>query len=141
VLIVSVRAGLDPYGFISRYQAVNGSDKPAGVVADEIYKILVQHSKTNAAMAEAIVALFEQADSFAEAKRRVALLSDVQSWTPELLRRIEEAVHTNSQIESSWGVPGRVEAILKQNGGAGFSLRASPPPPDPFEIQEDELSF
>jgi hypothetical protein len=92
-------------------------------------------------MEEALVGLFEEANSYSEAKCRVVLLSDVQSWTPELLRRIEEAVHDNSQIEYSWGVPGQVEAILKQNTGAGFSPRTPPRPSGAFETEEDELPF
>lgn len=141
VLIISVRDGLDPYGFISKYQAINGQRKSAAETARAIYRILVQHPKTSAAMASALVTLFEASDSFAEAKRRVGLLGDIVNWTPDLLRRIEEAVRTNSQIEDAWGVLGQVDRILKENRGAGFTPRPAPPPPSPFEIDDDELPF
>jgi hypothetical protein len=40
--IVSVRLGLDPYGFIGKYQAVQGAGKEPRVLARELYEIFAQ---------------------------------------------------------------------------------------------------
>lgn len=127
VLILSVRQGLDPYGFISRYQALQGAVKTPPEIAREISSILLKHPKTAARAAEAMVAAFEDADSFAEAKEKVQRLQEVVSWTPELLRRIEQASESNYQIRQAWGVPRQVDAILEANGGGSSSAPTAPP--------------
>lgn len=117
VLIVSVRQGLDPYGFISRYQAVNGNSRSAADVAADLLLIFAKNPKTAAATADGLVGALEVSNTFAEAKFRVGQLSHIVSWTPELLRRIEAATTENDQIAHAWGVPGQIAQILKANGG------------------------
>jgi hypothetical protein len=117
ILIVSVRQGVDPYGFISRYQAVRGSSRSAVEVASDLFRLFIRNPKTAAATAESLVAAFEDSNSFADAKHRVNQLSNIVSWTPELLRRIDTAVRENDQVSHSWGVPGQVAQILGANGG------------------------
>jgi hypothetical protein len=137
VLIVSVRQGLDPYGFISRYQAVNGNGKAGSDVASELVRIFAKNPKTASATAESLVHAFERSDSFAAAKYRVANLSMIESWTPDLLRRIEQAADDNGQINGSWGVPGQVTRILKDNGGARSTSPPAAPTVSPFDADDD----
>lgn len=135
VLIVSVRQGVDPYGFISRYQAVNGLTRPPEDVAGELVRIFARHPKTAAAAAEGLVTAFERSGTFAQAKYRVAQLQHVETWTPDLLRRIEQAVSTNSQIESAWGVPGQVQQLLAQHSPAASGTTAETG--SPFDDDDD----
>ncbi len=124
VLIVAVRQGVDPYGFISRYQAVSDQDRAADLV-DEITDILLAHEKTAARMAEATVASFVRSHSYAQAKARAKRLQHVASWTPPLLRQIEEALETNSQIADAYGVPSTVKRILREHGAGGDQLEVA----------------
>lgn len=114
VLIVPVRMGSDPYGFIARYQALQGAGKTAEQLAKDLFDILSQHDLTSATMSAAIVNQFADSGSFAEAKRNASLLKSVRHWTPDLLRRVEEAIERNGQIESAWGVPTTVRALIAQ---------------------------
>lgn len=122
VMILAVRDGLDPYGFIGRYQAINRRERSSGELSREIVRILAVHSKTTAKMAEALVGAFERSPSYAQAKERVSLLEAIPSWTPELLRRIESAPEENDQIQDAWGVPGQVREILQTHGGTGSQV-------------------
>lgn len=115
VLIVSVRQGVDPYGFISRYQALRGG-RAGGEVAADLYDVFIKHEKTAARAAEGLVATFERSINFATAKRRANRLRDVVSWTPDLLRRIEGAVTSNKQVQDAWAVPGIVAGLVKEHG-------------------------
>jgi hypothetical protein len=137
-MILSVRDGLDPYGFIGRYQAINRQGRSAQDLSTEIVRILAQHPKTATKMAEALVGSFERSESFAQAKERVALLGLVSSWTPELLRGIESAVEENNQVQGAWGVPGQIQRILQAHGG---SPSATPEPNVDLFEPDDDLPF
>jgi len=116
ILIIPVRLGVTPYGFISRYQALTPSIKDATVVADRLFEILCKHDLTAEKMSAALVAQFADSDSFASAKANAKLLQRVRAWTPERLREIEQAVEKNRQVREAIGVPEVVRAIVTNYG-------------------------
>ena len=46
LLIIAVRLGEDPYGFIGRFQAISGSTLPSGVLAGRIFDLLRKNKRT-----------------------------------------------------------------------------------------------
>ena len=48
VLIVTARLGTDPYGFIGKFQSMNGTGKNAVALAEELFDILRTHAMTRA---------------------------------------------------------------------------------------------
>jgi len=115
VLIIPVRIDLEPYGFIARYQALTPRDDRPATIAAGIAKILSDNDLTAPKMAPAIVRRFEESVSFADAKARMEDVERIKSWTPEMLRALENAVSKNSQISGSWGVPERVRAVINKH--------------------------
>ena len=115
ILIIPIRMGLDPYGFLARYQALLYRGAPPEVIAGELFDILSTHDLTATKMASAIVKRFEESISFADAKRNVEYLDRIKIWSSELLRRIEQAVEDNSQLADAWGVPVRVREIVNRH--------------------------
>ncbi len=109
----------DPYGFIGRFQALNGHDKTAGEIARELFDAIRKNKQTERKMADALVGLFESSDTYAEAKARMNLLEGVTSWDPSFSTRIRSAVQSNSQISDSWGVPERADKLLKKWAQSG----------------------
>ena len=65
-------------------------------------------------MREAIVGLFEKSWSFASAKAHMGYLEELGSWEPSFSGRIRAAAQSNNQIAYSFGVPERVEALIKK---------------------------
>lgn len=112
VPVSSVRLGQTPYGFIGRFQAFNGSSKTPADLARELFESYVKNKQTQAKMAEAIVALFEESWSFAAAKANITLLEELTVWSPSFSERIRTAVENNAQVSGSFGVPKRVEALV-----------------------------
>ena len=108
----SVRLGQDPYGFIGRFQGFNGNGKSAAQVATEIFNAYRSNKQTREQLASGLVAVFEASDSFAAAKRNIGLLETLEHWEPAFSTRIQKALETNGQIQSSWGVPERVTALV-----------------------------
>lgn len=110
----AIRFGQDPYGFIGRFQGFTGANKPAEALAKELFEAYRKNKQTQKRMAEVLVSLFEDSDSFAFAKIRIGYLEQLEIWDPSFVHRIEAAVQSNSQIEGSWGVPERVQRLAKK---------------------------
>jgi hypothetical protein len=115
VLIIPVRLGIDPYGFISRYQGFTPASKDADAVSSGLFDILCNHDLTAEKMGPVLVSLFADSGSFAEAKQNVNLLVKyVKTWTPEMLREIQQAIEKNRQVRESFGVPNAVHSLIQK---------------------------
>jgi hypothetical protein len=112
LLVIPIRAGLDPYGFIGKYQALQGAGKQADVLAAEITDILARHPLTRERYAEVVVSAFESAWSWENCRADMALLERFEYLSPSHLQRIENAVTDNEKVSTSYGVPVRVERLV-----------------------------
>jgi hypothetical protein len=117
LLIIPVRLGIDPYGFIGKSQALNGTGKTALSLAHEIFQVLSTHKQTAERLAEAVVARFEGAESYRSAKEAVALLEGLPSLRPSLRARLEGASANNVQVREAFGVPERIAALVSRLSG------------------------
>jgi len=114
VPVLAVRFGQDPYGFIGRFQAFNGTKKKAPQTASEIFDALRKNKQTQRKMADVLVALFADSPSFAEAKTRVGYLEELTVWEPSYPARIRSAVKHNHQIADAFDVAERAEKLIKK---------------------------
>jgi hypothetical protein len=111
VLVIPVRLGLDPYGFIGRVQGAPGSfDNPAKLASSSV-NMLLKNKGTAPQMQEALVVGLEQAGSFASSKAVVSKLEDLAHLTVDQVRRIQAACAANGQVSGSFGVPERIKKI------------------------------
>lgn len=114
VPVFSVRFGQDPYGFIGRFQAFDGATKTALDIARELFGAYRTNKQTEGVMAEALIQLFEESDSFAAAKDRIGYLEELKVWKSAFTSRLQAAERSNSQISSAWGVPERIKALANK---------------------------
>lgn len=112
--IIAVRFGLDPYGFIGKFQGIQGAQKTIEQVATEIFNVLAIDNKTKKKITDAIVYKFENSSSFAEAKNNVGLLEGFSELSSKQIERIRFAEQNNNQINHSFGVSERVKSLLKK---------------------------
>jgi hypothetical protein len=104
VLIVPVRRGLDPYGFIGKYQAVQGVGKDLLAIADEARQILMTNELTATRMVAPTVRSFTQAGSYQDARKTFESLKSIprEAWTECLLDEIERGAAENQEILNAW---------------------------------------
>jgi TIR domain len=112
--VYSVRFGQDPYGFIGRFQAFTGGEKKAIVLAAELFEALRKDKQTQHRMADVLVDLFVGSNSFKEAKIYMGHLDGLLVWESSYPARLRSAVKHNDQVSGSFGVPERVEALIKK---------------------------
>ncbi len=76
--IVSVRLGLDPYGFIGKYQALQGHSKTTEMIAQEIFTVMYETPNVGPKITGALVQKLADASSFAESKSLIGLIEGIE---------------------------------------------------------------
>ena len=116
ILVISVRLGVDPYGFMGKSQAVSGTLDDIDELAVRIVEALLRHPTTSAMMREALTTAFEHARSFANARATSHLIVRTKGFTQEQLGRIAGACEMNYQVSQSFGVPERIRTYFDSVG-------------------------
>jgi hypothetical protein len=112
VLIIPVRSGVDPYGFIGRYQAMKSEPLEASSLGRRVVDILVKHIDTKDRMTEGLVTAFADSNSFYEAKTRARRLELCASFTERQKDVLKKALAENDQISGAFGVEHIVTRLI-----------------------------
>ena len=111
VPILSIRFGLDPYGFIGKYQGLQGSGKSFKQISKEIMQVLLNNDSSQQKMAHGLVHSFIESESFVESKEKIGLIDEAPYLSTELLQLLENSISENIQVKRSYGVPERIRAL------------------------------
>lgn len=112
--IVSVRLGLDPYGFIGKYQALQGSGKDNKALARELFDIFILNPSIGPKITSTLVKMLSESFSFDESKRLITLIEKSTYLTTKHVASMQETLEENGQVSSSWGVPEKIHAIAEK---------------------------
>ncbi len=136
ILILPVRLGIDPYGFLGRYQGL--TPIPSSSLEDAVFHVLARSALTRAKMADAIILRFVRSGSFDGTRAAWPYLAALarEAWTGERVRTVRKAALTNTQISFAnladgvgTPVPQALDSYLQELG----LLRADLP------LEEDEI--
>ncbi len=111
--MISVRAGVDPYGLIGKYQAVQGAGRKIPDICDDILTILLQKPGIGTRITDALVRQLGTSGTWAEAKRNMDYIERCHHLKPEMIKLIEKAMEENSQVREAWGVPERIKTLIQ----------------------------
>ena len=101
VLVIPVRKGVDPYGFIGKFQGIQGQGKTVGEVAKAIFDTLVSSPKTRNRMIRCLCNAVSQSTDIDDAMQRLKILSSVEKLPNEELQQLRAAVADNSLLKKS----------------------------------------
>jgi TIR domain len=118
-LVIPLRFGLDPYGFIAKYQGYQITQVPYSTIAQELLKVLARHGRTSLAFGRAIVKRLENSWSWDSAKSSMSLIEECAVLDEDLLQRIETAVQNNGEVAAAWGVPDRIQTLVRRHRHVG----------------------
>jgi len=111
VLVIPIDAGLAPYGFLARYQALVAKEKKAKEVAELLVQVLTRNPATAARMGAVLVGSLEASISWGWSRTLMTLIEQLPELSPELLRRIEAAEEKNKEVKYAHTVPDRIRAL------------------------------
>ena len=112
--IISVRQGLDPYGFIGKYQAVQGAGKTPAKLADELFKLLIVNPVVGSKITDALVQRLSNSTSFASSKTLIKYVKQSKFVDSSHISVLLEAVKGNSQVGNAISVPEQIDALAKR---------------------------
>ena len=124
ILIIPLRIGIDPFGFIGRYQGAQSVGLSAYDVSAQIFDAIMVNTESSLKMAPALVYRFENSGSFNDAKVNMEFVEKLTAVPSELLFHLRKAVFFNSQVSKSWGVPEKVDDIIEKHGGLNVGIKA-----------------
>jgi len=100
-LIIPIRKGMDPYGFIGKYQGMQGDGKTIRQVADRMFNILSNHPKTKDKFAGDLVDQITLANDAGDAVKKLILLRSFEALPKKHLEKIRENCTRNKIIIGS----------------------------------------
>jgi TIR domain len=101
VLIIPVRKGLDPYGFIGKYQGIQALNKSIGEVAKEIFEVIVKSPKTRGKIIGCLANTISQSTHDDDATEKVLLLQSISDIPKDVLENMKTTIAENNVLINS----------------------------------------
>jgi len=125
VPIIAVKLGLDPYGFIGKFQALSSDWEHAPV---KIAKLLIKQPM----MLEAFIKALPRCPSFEEGITISEVFSEIETLTPEQADEMMSCFNRNTDLRGSWGFNGKYPSrygdglapLLSKVTGRKYMIRA-----------------
>ncbi len=117
-MVIPVRMGLDPYGFIGIIQGLNVSVSHTEILATEIVALLLNNKLTSETMKDALVVALEKAMNYKGAIAASKALEKIDYLSQKQVSRIELSSKNNDQVANATGVLGRIQNIVKKFNSA-----------------------
>lgn len=115
VLIIGIIKGLDPYGFISKYQGLNVEGKSVADVADSIFKILTSSPKTKDRMLSCLVETILKSISVQEATQKLTYLDSITDLPAQYLERLRDEAPASKVFSKGLAATKLNQLLVKRN--------------------------
>jgi len=112
VLVIPIRRGLDPYGFIGKYQGIQAKGKNIGQVAEAIFDTLVKSPKTKNKMLLAISGSIVNATSPEEAIEKIEIIKSLDSVPEDILENLKSQISENKLLTESLDFINQLNVML-----------------------------
>jgi len=137
ILVIPIRKGMDPYGFIGKYQGFQAEGKTVGQVATAIFEILSSNPKTRNTLILKLSELFLLSNNRDEALKRISAIRQIKAFPKERMEVMHQRITENMNLKS-------VE-ILKEFNELSKSFNLAEVKASNFEkavyTEDDDLPF
>lgn len=114
-LVLPVRLGKTPHGFLGKIQAIPGRPDAPDELANSIVSVLLDAPSANQRMQEVLITAFENSGSFEMTRTLMNQIERFSALDPSDLDRLERAVSENLQVKETWGIPSRIELLKNRH--------------------------
>ena len=123
VLVIPVRKGVDPYGFIAKYQGLQGDGRTVIEVARSIFGILSSNSRTKGRIADVLVGLMLNGKAEDDVSHWLSLLQNFKGLPIRHLERIQTNASDYEIIANSINLLKGINELLRKNGMKEITVR------------------
>lgn len=114
VLIIPVRRGLDPYGFIGKYQGIQAQGKKTGEVAEAIFNTLVKSQKTKNKILLALSGSIINAITVEDALEKISIFNTLNSVPSDILQSLKQQIINNRRLIESKEFISNLNSMLEK---------------------------
>jgi TIR domain len=136
VLLIPVNRGENPYGFLSKYQALSSKGLVAKDVAAEVFRTICTNVRTKGRMIESLTHTISTGSNVSEVLFRIEMLNGIEGVGVEDWERVRENVAGNTVLRSAQPVLDGLNGILRERKLAPIELGG----PKPKSL-DDEIPF
>ena len=127
VLVIPIRKGIDPYGFIGKFQGIQAQGKTIGEVAEAIFRTIVKSSKTKGKILLALSGSIANATTPKEAIQKISILKSIESVPVDLLENLKQQVIDNKLLTKSSEFVYHLNQMLAQFNVEKLLIRQTSP--------------
>lgn len=137
VLIIPIKKELDPYGFIGKYQAIQGNNTTVKEVAKAIFNTIIKNPKTRSNMLTILSNLIATSTNENKASLQLEIFSEIDNLPKEILTQMAEQINNNSVLHNSTNFLKKLEKLFAkyQMTLSNKILNNS------FDVDDDEIPF
>lgn len=115
-LIIPIRQELDPYGFIGKYQAIQGNNTTVQEVAKKVFNTIVKNPKTRNKMLTCLTNLISNSTHIETALKQLDILSEISDLPHELLEQMAKQIENNNVLIHSSDFINKLDVFFNQCG-------------------------
>lgn len=112
LLVIPVRKGLDPYGFIGKYQGIQANEKSIGDVANSIFLTIVNSHKTRNKMIRCLSNAISQSTDIEKALEKIILFHTIEEVSSEQINNLVLLIKDNKLLINSEIIIAELNKIL-----------------------------
>ncbi|HMG75010.1 MAG TPA: toll/interleukin-1 receptor domain-containing protein [Pyrinomonadaceae bacterium] len=136
VLVIPIMRGINPYGFIAKYQGLMGAGKTVRQVADGVFQILANHPKTKPRLAESLVDQILLAHNIVSGLQKLNLLRRIETLPEQYLEKLRDGIVNNQQLSASGDVNRALNDMLRERGLSTLSEQQAV-----GDLTDDDIPF
>jgi len=122
VLVIPLRRGFDPYGFLGKVQGLQTANRTIAQVAKDIFHILINNPKSRGKMSEVLVGRIVTSQSEDDLKHLVGLLQSCEKIPNTQLQILQSKVPDNKEIAANAAILLVINKILEAYGMAKVTI-------------------
>jgi hypothetical protein len=135
VLVLPIMRGLNPYGFISKYQGLHAEGKTVGAVAESVFRVLTSSPKTRSRMLSCLVETAIRAPSPDDAVEKLRHLASIEKLPPAFLEQLREGATSSVALSSKLALSD-LNKLLVAN-----QLKPVAAELPPSHVEDDDIPF
>ncbi|MDD3055381.1 MAG: toll/interleukin-1 receptor domain-containing protein [Aliarcobacter sp.] len=116
ILIIPIRQGIRPYGFIGKYQAIQGNNTTVQDVAKKVFNTIVKNPKTRNKMLTCLTNLISNSTHIETALKQLEILSEISDLPQELLEQMAKQIENNNVLIHSSDFINKLDVFFNQCG-------------------------
>lgn len=118
-LVIPLRVGADPHGFMGKLQGLQTKGLDAASVAERVVEILVDHDASTERMTAALVEGLAVSKSWASSRRLTSMLCRTRRLTTAQAGRLLEVIGSNAEVSGAYGVSEQIETLIARVAPSG----------------------